>query len=333
MRQDRLEQALLAADAAGDEESLQAIALELRQLRATEQYAPTEPQGPSSLQAGLIGAGRVFDKTISGVQDLAYRATGDDEALARLRAEQAGNDRAYAQLQETNPVATAVGEIGAYIPSAMVPGGLKTQMAVAGGMGATQYQENPWQRITSGVEDALLAGVGEKFFDGVNMLRNVWKGGGPQVPRLQSRADELGYKLTPGERLQSETLQKVEAGLESMPIVGAPVRRAKLERQGVVERAAAEAVGEPTLRNDGIQTAAPLKWMTPSLMPLGQWKKSPSVMCWAGVIRPPLLIQSLSGYQAVLLVAMNCKPCEPVYKPQQLKRRVMTQAHRRMWTA
>ena len=255
MRQDRLEQALLAADAAGDEDSVRAIALELRQLRATEQYAPTEPQGPSSLQAGLIGAGRVVDKTISGVQDLAYRATGDDEALARLRAEQAGNDRAYAQLQESNPVATAVGEIGAYIPSAMVPGGLKTQMAVAGGMGATQYQENPWQRITSGVEDALLAGVGEKFFDGVNMLRNVWKGGGPQVPRLQSRADELGYKLTPGERLQSETLQKVEAGLESMPIVGAPVRRAKIERQGVVERAAAEAVGEPTLRNDGIQVA------------------------------------------------------------------------------
>ena len=132
MPQTKLEQAFLAANAANDTETAALLAQELKRQAAMAQYTqagPLGPQGPNSFQAGLIGAGRVVDKTISGVQDLAYRATGDDAAVERLRAEQAGNDRAYARLAETNPVATAVGEIAGYVPSAMVPGGIRTQMA------------------------------------------------------------------------------------------------------------------------------------------------------------------------------------------------------------
>ena len=192
-------------------------------------YDPTS--GLSALDAGLIGAGRTVDKLITGVGDL----FANDEKKAETAQEQRLNDQAYARLQESHPVASTVGEIAGYAPSMFVPGGMAVQAGVGGLTGAAMYN-TPEERLEQGAIDAGLSALPY----GVGKLVNKFRG----TDRLAARADELGYPLTPGDKLGSDTLKGVEASLESSPFLGGPLRSLKEPRQEAIDRIALEAVGE-----------------------------------------------------------------------------------------
>ncbi|MCX2972999.1 hypothetical protein EYC87_05295 [Halieaceae bacterium IMCC8485] len=190
--------------------------------------ATNEVSGP--LHATTIGAGRTVDKLVTGVSDL----FAGDEEQARTAADQQANDLAYANLQDKHPVATTAGEIAPYLATAMIPGGMAVQTAAGGTIGAAMYN-TPEDRLKQGAIDAGLSAL--PYATG--KLFNKVRGG-----RLANRADDLGWKLTPGEALDSAGLRSLEASMESFPPTAGPMRRLKEPRQGAMNRVALEAIGE-----------------------------------------------------------------------------------------
>lgn len=128
--------------------------------------APIQPDDPGVLQSTLIGAGRTTDQVIDGVKQLWHKATGNDQALAELEADQAEKARLYKPLQEQHPMATAIGES---LPSAVIPLGatgtvLGTagKLAVAGALpGALEYgtAEERAGRAASGAAAGVVGGL------------------------------------------------------------------------------------------------------------------------------------------------------------------------------
>lgn len=128
--------------------------------------APAQPDDPGVLQSTLIGAGRTTDQVIDGVKQLWHKATGNDQALAELEADQAEKARLYKPLQEQHPMATAIGES---LPAAVVPMGatgtvLGTagKLAVAGALpGALEYgtAEERAGRAAGGAAAGVVGGL------------------------------------------------------------------------------------------------------------------------------------------------------------------------------
>jgi hypothetical protein len=128
--------------------------------------APAQPDDPGVLQSTLIGAGRTTDQVIDGVKQLWHKATGNDQALAELEADQAEKARLYKPLQELHPMATAIGES---LPAAVVPMGatgtvLGTagKLAVAGALpGALEYgtAEERAGRAAGGAAAGVVGGL------------------------------------------------------------------------------------------------------------------------------------------------------------------------------
>ncbi|PLW69454.1 hypothetical protein [Pseudohalioglobus lutimaris] len=196
-----------------------------------EDYSAANEVGAK--EAALIGAGRTVDKFATGVTDL---FAGDAEQ-AQTANEQAQADQAYAQLQDKHPVATTVGEIAGYAPSGMIPGGAAVQVAVGGLTGAAMYN-NPEDRTKQGVIDAAISAVP---YGAGRLLK---KSMGANTGRLASRADDLGWQLTPAEKLNASALRRLEASMESFPPTAGPIRKMKQPRQAAMNRVALEAIGE-----------------------------------------------------------------------------------------
>ena len=66
-----------------------------------------KPEQVSALEAVILGAERETDKLLSGVQSL----FGSEEEQARIAAEQASNDKAFAPVEEAHPWATMGGSV------------------------------------------------------------------------------------------------------------------------------------------------------------------------------------------------------------------------------
>lgn len=195
-----------------------------------QNYNPADAESTTS--AALIGAGRTVDKFVTGVGDL-FASDAQQAATAR---EQKANDLAYGQLQDEFPVATTVGEIAGYAPTMMVPGGMAAQTAVGGLSGAAMYN-TPEDRVKQGSIDAAISaapyGVGKV----------LTKAMGAQS-RLANRANDLNWKLTPGEQLNSPALRNIEASMESFPPTAGPLRKLKEPRQAAMNKVALKGMGE-----------------------------------------------------------------------------------------
>lgn len=203
-------------------------------------------------EAMLIGAGEAFDKMGRGAKALYARATGNDERLEELRAENQANDDALESLRNSKGGWMTAGGILPYLATApLSPGTSAKQIASTAAVNAIpallEYREDGADQFKNAGIDALLTALipggvqAAKFFRGVD--------------DLTAKADELGYRLTPGEILDSKTLRQVEASLESNPIMGGPIRAVKESRQDVVNKVAADAVGEESLGRAGVDAA------------------------------------------------------------------------------
>jgi len=223
---------------------------ELEMLRREQGDMPLQAlaQDTGAGEAALIGAGRTFNQIGAGVQDLYYRATGDDEARADLAREQAFHDRAYGALSREHPVATAVGETVPYlaVPGAGSGAGLAsrvgTEAAIGGSLGGLSYGDT----VLGGATTGAAGGVA-----GAMLGRGLQKLAGdavPQVPppehsEMLAEAAGIGYRTTPAQRLGTGQLEKVEAGLMRHPLTSAPFDRLASANQETVNKIARDAIG------------------------------------------------------------------------------------------
>ena len=149
-------------------------------------------EAENNLDAALIGAGRTFDQIGAGSKALYYEATGDDQALSRLRADERESAKVYGQIKETSPVASTVGE---FLPGVVAGGGLGllTRTASLGRMamaesalgfieGGSQYNPNgAGAQLGQGALGAVVAG-GLTF------------GGGTLAAKVFRRTQEAGQQ-------------------------------------------------------------------------------------------------------------------------------------------
>jgi hypothetical protein len=188
-----------------------------------------------------------------------------EEEVAQMAQTQRTEDQIYGPFEQRYPYATLTGEAAAFAPSMLIPGGqgLAARTATTGGIGALEgflrWQPEPGlqtqQALEGGAFSLLGMGVG-------NMATRVLKGlasaldmkglnrlfGIDDAPRVVDDVQdfvEAGGKVTPGERLGSDSLRGFEAGLESVPFGGNLKKRAMEENAQILGDKAAQSIGLP----------------------------------------------------------------------------------------
>ena len=208
---------------------------------APQQVQPLSPAGADLPQPtgpiGAVGAGaqQSLRRLGAGAQQLWQTAAFDTPGKEALRERMAESEARYQAKVADYPLAGLVGEA---LPYAAMPAGATAARgaAIGAGTGALTYADNPveraFQTIGGGVGSVAgrrLAGRGEELMNRAPYARE---------------AQELGFQLTPGQRLGSEPLQLAEAGIRSVPFVGQPLRGAtKLNAKRMTDLAA-ESIGE-----------------------------------------------------------------------------------------
>lgn len=210
-----------------------------------------------TLEAGLIGAGKVANDLVTGVQDLYYRATGDDESRTALQAEQESNRGAYDALRQAHPIATAVGESVPYVAGGLGTGaamrgvgGLAANLGAQGATGATLgglgYADTMAERgINAMVEGALGAGGEALGRVGARMMHpGVPKARGPAVDTV-ARGESAGYQALPSAGYDSKALrQTVEGGLQATPGGSYVMDAVHGGNQEIFNKSVTQAIGE-----------------------------------------------------------------------------------------
>lgn len=228
-------------DGMGDE----AIVSAIKKLQPSPQ-SNSPAEGVGAWQAGLIAAGRGTDKIVQGVRQLYNKATGDQGALDRMAADEAEKDRFYAPLKDAHPVATAIGETA---PSLAVPlagpGGLVVRSAVAGALpGALEYG-SLGQRAARASIGAAGGAVGGALGLGASRLLKPAGVGAQALPAEAIQAAEnIGYKLSPGQRSQNAAMQGFENYLTKSPGSSGAMQMRAAANQTAMSRAAAGAMGQ-----------------------------------------------------------------------------------------
>jgi hypothetical protein len=200
--------------------------------------AARAPEQVSGMGAFMLGAGRETDKLLSGAQDLWAGVTGDQQAQDAIASEQAYRDQAFANVEEQHPIAAAAGGALPYL--AAPASGLLPNLAIAGGAAATRYGTGEEKAMNTALDLGLTAAP-----YGLGRLRKAFDSGTSAGTDLIQRADRLGYKLTPGERLDSRSLRTLEGGIQSMPMPSNPMHAFAESNQDLINRTAARAVGIP----------------------------------------------------------------------------------------
>jgi hypothetical protein len=191
---------------------------------------------PSSLEAGIIGAGKTASRMVQGVRQA---LPGSNAALDN---QVKGEDAAYQPLAQAHPVATTVGETAPYLASALVSP-LSSPLAMAG-MSATEYG-TPTERLERGA----LAYAGGKAGEG--LARVI---GGPASRAATptgaagdffdyAGANKWGIPTTVGMN-GNKTAQLAESVIANMPFVNGPVNAARNAAYQGFNRAANSMIGD-----------------------------------------------------------------------------------------
>lgn len=206
---------------------------------------PPEAEDPGALMAGVIGAGRMLDRTYKGVKQAALSVLPGQEAeLARMKETEDANTRIYAGLQGKRPIATAVGEIAPLIAALPVAGTMTGAAALGALPGALEYGTGEERMIRGGlgaVGGAVGAGVGKLVGRAIQPIR-------APVSETQTAAQEaakrLGVDLRPGEVTGSRPLRWLETTLNDLPFSAGMGQAAEKARREAINAAGARALGQ-----------------------------------------------------------------------------------------
>jgi len=197
------------ADRDGNEDDARALYALAQQAKLAEtDVSPQEPESSASDvgvgKAALLSVGRGFNNVMTGIQDGYYRATDDEEGLARLAQEDREAAAPYEDLQEKHPVTTFIGEgVGEALPLAPFGGlasmGAKslltnagTKTAIASGLFAEGAAEGAITKRGDALDRVLqgaLEGTANVVVGGA-----IHKAGGALLRRGQEFTDTRSFK-------------------------------------------------------------------------------------------------------------------------------------------
>lgn len=234
-------------------------------LRYAQQNAPEpvatpiekpEAEDPGALTAGMIGAGRVFDRLAAGARqmvpdsfrtavDATGRALGMAEPPSIDPASQAADTAIYAGLRAKRPGATLAGEVAPMIAALPAVGSIGGAAAISALPGLVEYG-TPEERIERGAMGAaggaLGAGVGKLIG---RMMQPIRVPTSKAQQAAQDAADRLGVQLRPGEITGSRPLKWLETSLNDLPFSGGMGQAAERTRREAINAAGARALGQP----------------------------------------------------------------------------------------
>jgi len=209
--------------------------------KAPEQDFRMDPMKDMSLtQRTLAGVGKAMTDLGRGAGQLVGAVNRADVAEAR---------KLDAPLMDTTAgkVGNFAGNVAMLAPTALIPGANTVVGAGLVGAGAGLLQPS----VSTGetLANVAIGGAGGAAGQAVaNGIARVASNGGNQLTQGQRQAAQqgqaIGMRLTPGKASGSTSLQKIEAAAEANPLTAGGFDGIKQGNQRVVNRAAAQAIGE-----------------------------------------------------------------------------------------
>lgn len=248
---DQIEQALRAADAAGNEKDARLLAQEYVRMRnsqpqdkllqAVQPKTEQQPDDYSFGQAGLIGAGKMLTRMGQGIQQGYYGLTDNQSKLNELKQQVDEENRLYKPLQDNHPMATAIGES---LPGMAIPGATLPRMVAAGALpGLMEYgsAEDRATRGAAGAAGGLLGyGVGKTLGKINNPFSSV---DDPLRNEMVQKAEQYGIPLSAAQKTGNTALKWIDSALDNLPFTADRQAVQKGAQQKAFNRAAGDMVG------------------------------------------------------------------------------------------
>lgn len=228
-----------------------------------EEYYKEDVEQMPWYETALMGAGRTVGKLGAGLQDLYYRAMGDDVARKQMQEKQSDFDKYYNVAQEVAPWSTTLGEIAPYLlttPFAGTAGSVVTRplgmlkrplarklyyspvagAAAEGGLlGALHYNETAAEGALGGAAGAAIGKIGTRLAK--KPLNIIFEPGQREAERIAREFQDYGYKLTPGQVYGSESMIGKERRIFSQKYID----KLNSDNTMTTNRLVAEAMGVP----------------------------------------------------------------------------------------
>lgn len=210
---ERLKQALINADAAGDVAAAKVLAAELRKAVSGPDYRATA-QEQSGMQNFLAGAGGAMRGMYLGAKQMAGAADQSEvdehkRAMEGLYSTASGSAGAF-----TGAAVPAVAT--AWLPGANTVTGAAL---VGAGMGALEPTGEGDSRLGNAATGAMVGGAAQKLAKAVGRLnRPVQTEVSPERQMLIERAEQLGIPLNVAQKTGSRPLNIIDSVLDNMPL-------------------------------------------------------------------------------------------------------------------
>jgi hypothetical protein len=209
-------------------------------------------EGMPGWERALVGAGKAFSDTWHGVKQLGAEAANavspsliSDETVRDLRAEaDETKKRDQALMDDT---AGRAGNIGGHVAMgiALPAKRILTAIGSAAGYGAAQPVGTEESRTENAAVSGVAGGAAGVVAKGVGRaLKPVRSEVSRGIGHLMDKAENMGFKLSAGQRTGSRHLQNAEAALDTLPTSGSPLGKYRDHNQQTANRIVAKEMGE-----------------------------------------------------------------------------------------
>lgn len=248
----RLQQALIAADRAGDTEAATKLAQAIRatqQPKAAPQAEPTEAESTSFGQAALIGAGRTVDRGLQGIKQMGLQVASpfSEGARAALEAQKyrmTADDEQYKKLTAARPGATMLGEVAPLLAAPMLGTGVMGAAASAAVPGLISYG-TPEEKLKNAALGAAGGAVGAGIGAGVGraLQPNRVTPTATQQAALDA-AKRVGVQVPVGDVTGSKPVRWAQSALADLPFSGGMARKVDMANKAAINQAANRSIGQ-----------------------------------------------------------------------------------------
>ena len=169
-------------------------------------------QSQSGIERGSAAAGYYFQNLASGARELTYGDQGEEQQY------RADLKRDFGPHLDYGGFPVTAGQFGGAAASAVIPGGLKTQIAIGGVQGAAENPDSPWMGAGLGAgmtwaADWAMQGVGRIM----NTMRRKRLALDPDYAATLARGQAEGLQFTPGQIADDPAQRAMEKQLIKNP--------------------------------------------------------------------------------------------------------------------
>lgn len=194
----------------------------------------------SGLDRGMAGAGYYLQNLGSGARELTY---GDPQQEQQYRTDLR---RDFGPHLDYGGFPVSAGQFGAGAASAVIPGGLKTQMAIGAAQGAAENPSSPLRGASLG---GALTWAGDWAAKSIGRVARTLRGRrialDPDYAATLARGQAEGLEFTPGQLTDDPARRMMEKQLMKNPRYAQADLDRFLSNQATLNSAAARNIGAP----------------------------------------------------------------------------------------